>query len=153
MARPAKSAEVTSKHLTNQEKSARLAAERGLRGNADKIRPPTYLTKEQKKIFREIVREINAAGILGNLDVYILTTCAISIDRLREIENEINENKQVLGDGKLLAAKEKYTKDLFRCCNELCMSPQSRAKMGTLNLAAQKPENPLKKALQDDDDE
>ena len=122
MARPAKSAEVTSKHLTNQEKNARLAAERGLRGNADKIRPPAYLTKEQKKIFREIVREIN-------------------------------ENKQVLGDGKLLAAKEKYTKDLFRCCNELCMSPQSRAKMGTLNLAAQKPENPLKKALQDDDDE
>ena len=45
-----------------------------------------------------------------------------------------------------MPSKEKYTKDFFRCCNELCLSPQSRAKLANLNVQAQE-EDPLMKAL------
>lgn len=49
-----------------------------------------------------------------------------------------------------MASKDKYTKDLYRCCNELCLSPQARAKIGSLNLTASKnKEDPLLNALKE----
>lgn len=51
-------------------------------------------------------------------------------------------------DKEVLAAKDKYTKDFFRCCNELSLSPQSRAKLGNINLQVkQQQEDPLLKVL------
>ena len=51
-----------------------------------------------------------------------------------------------------MSAKDKYNKDFFRCCNELSLSPQSRAKFGNLTLQAkEKEEDPLLAALRDDD--
>ena len=53
-----------------------------------------------------------------------------------------------------MSSKDKYTKDFFRCCNELSLSPQARAKIGSLALQAkEKEEDPLIKALKGDDDE
>ena len=53
-----------------------------------------------------------------------------------------------------MSAKDKYNKDFYRCCNELSLSPQSRAKFGSLSLKAkEKEEDPLIKALKGDDDE
>lgn len=148
MARPCKSVEVTKKHLTKEELEARNEHEKKLKGNADKIRPPTYLNKDQKKIFKYIVKELAAAEILGNLDIYILSTCAISIDRLQSIETLINKDISNLYNKSLMASKDKYTKDLFRCCNELSLSPQARAKIGNLKLQAKEnEEDPVLKAL------
>ena len=150
MARPAMSAKTTSKHLTKSEIDAKGGTEDKLRGSADKLRPPSYLTKEQKKIFRFIVGELEASGILGNLDVYVLTECSIALDRMRVIESRINQEFEQITAAALMSAKERYTKSFFRCCNELCLSPQSRAKMGNLSSAAAE-ENPLIKALSDDE--
>ena len=36
-------------------------------------------------------KNIKNAGILGNLDLFVLETACISIDRLRKIEQQINE--------------------------------------------------------------
>lgn len=150
MARPAMSAKTTSKHLTKSELNAKNGTEEKLRGRADKLRPPPYLTPPQKKIFRFIVSELSASGILGNLDVYVLTECSIALDRMQEIESRINQDSAQLSNDKLLQSKDRYTKSFFRCCNELCLSPQSRAKMGNLSIAAAE-ENPLIKALSDDE--
>ena len=58
----------------------------------------------------------------------------------------------LLCDSSYMATKDKYTKDLYRCCNELCLSPQARAKIGSLAVqAAKQREDPLLKALRDDD--
>lgn len=152
-ARPAKSVAMMSKHLTKEEIQARQEQEERLKGLADKIKPPVYLNKEQKKIFRYIVDQLKASGILCNLDNYILTTCVIAIDRLQAIETLINEDINNLYNKDLMASKDKYTKDLFRCCNELSLSPQSRAKLGNLNLQVkQDSEDEVKKALRGDDD-
>lgn len=150
MARPAMSSKVTSKHLTKAENEAKSSMEEKLRGAGDKLKPPKHLTTAQKKIFKFIVKELESSGILGNLDVYVLTECSIALDRMQEIEARINNDPSQLANDKLQQTKDRYTKTFFRCCNELCLSPQSRAKMGNLNLQA-KEENPLVKALLEDD--
>ncbi len=153
MARPAKSVNVQNKHLSSAEEEARSFVENAVKGNGGLPNPPRHLSKEQKKIFRFIVGQLEASGILGTLDSYILTVCAVAIDRLTHIESMINEDVSLLKNDKLMASKDKYTKDLYRCCNELCLSPQSRAKIGSLAAqAAREKEDPLMKVLASFDD-
>ena len=153
MARPCKPIETQSRHNTKEEIEARKKQEEKLKGLADKIKPPKHLNKDQKKIFKYIVDELKASGILSNLDIYVLSTCSIAISRLTEIEKQINKDITNLWDKTLMSSKDKYTKDFFRCCNELSLSPQARAKIGSLALQAkEKEEDPLIKALKDDDD-
>lgn len=149
MARPCKSAKVIDKYgQTKAEIQARIEVEEKLKGGADKISPPKHLNARQKKIFNYIVQELEASQILGNLDIYILAQAATAIDRLQEIEKQINKDITKLFDKNVLSAKDKYTKDFFRCCNELSLSPQSRAKLGNINLQAkQQEEDPLLKVL------
>ena len=150
VARPSMSSKTTAKHLTKSEADIKSKTEEKLRGAGDKLRPPKYLTTAQKKIFRLIVKELEGSEILGNLDVYVLTECSIAIDRMQEIESRINQEPHNILNDKLLQSKDRYLKSFFRCCNELCLSPQSRAKMGNLNLQA-KEENPLIKVLLEDE--
>ena len=149
MARPAKSVAVSSKHFTSFEKNSRLENEKNLKGDCNKLKPPAYLTAPQKKIFKYIVRNLETSGILGNLDIYVLTECSICIDRMQTIEKNLNEKNSL--DPVLIGMKEKYTKAFFRYCNELCLSPQSRAKLANMNLS-EKEENPLLTILNDDDE-
>lgn len=149
MARPTKSAKVlTESSQTKDEINGRIQAEEKLKGAANNISPPNHLNARQKKIFSYIVQELHASGILGNLDIYILSACSIAIDRLQEIEKMINQDINLLMDKSLLSAKEKYSREFFRCCNELSLSPQSRAKLGNINMQAeQEKADPLLKAL------
>ncbi|UZP04869.1 phage terminase small subunit P27 family [Clostridium botulinum] len=137
MARPSMSASVTSKHLTEEERKNKVETEQKLKGNGEKIKPPKHLSKEQKKIFKYITNELVNSEILGNLDIYVLSTTAICVDRLQEIEKLINEDIEKLNDRKLMGSRKDYQSDLFRCMSELSMTPASRAKLGNLNLQAQ----------------
>lgn len=148
MARPSKSVKVMSKNLTKEEKELRLETEEKLKGGADNISPPNYLNSRQKKIFNYIVEQLKESGILGNLDIYILSQASISIDRLQEVEKIINNDISKLYDKDLIKVKSEYTKDFFRCCNELSLSPQSRAKLGNIKMQAeQERQDPLLQVL------
>jgi len=152
MARPSMSVKVTSKNLTQEEIKVRQETEDMLRGLADKLKPPTYLNKNQKKIFKYIVNELKASEVLGNLDVYILSSCATALDRLQVIETMINDEPEKLLDRALMSSKDKYTKDFHRAMTELSLSPAARAKLGNINLnKQQEQDDPLLKALADDD--
>ena len=152
MARPCKPAKVlTDKSQTKAEMSERERIEKRLRGEKLHITCPGDLSPSQKRIFRRIVKELSGCDILASLDSYLLRTAAISIDRLQTIEGMINEDPDMLTSKSLMTSKDKYTKDFFRCCNELGLSPQSRAKFA--NLMAAKAEDPLIAALTADDGE
>ena len=154
MARPCKNVNLISKHLTKEEKEKRKEAEEFLKGRVDNINPPEFLTKNQKKLFTYIKNELEESKLLNNLDVYILSTCVVAIDRLQFIENKINKNSRLILQKELMSAKDKYSKDLYRCCNELSLSPQSRAKLANINLQAkQDKEDPLLQILREDDEE
>ncbi|MDE5620337.1 MAG: P27 family phage terminase small subunit [Ruminococcus sp.] len=150
MARPAISANVTAKHLTNDEKNMRLETENKLKGSSDKLKPSKHLTASQKKIFKFIVSNLESSGILGNLDNYVLDECSICIDRMQTIERQVNECPELLSDSSLMSTKDRYTKAFFRYCNELCLSPQARAKIANLNLQ-DKAVNPLLPFIMNDD--
>lgn len=150
MARPSMSANVTSKHLTNEEKNIRTETENKLKGSADNLKPSKHLTVPQRKIFKFIVSNLESGGILGNLDKYVLDECSICIDRMQTIEKQVNECPELLSDSSLMATKDRYTKAFFRYCNELCLSPQARAKIANLSLQG-KDENPLLPLLMNDD--
>lgn len=148
MGRLGKSAKIQKPSLSKERFEKKLAVEESLRGNDDKLKPSSHLTIKQKKIFYKIVRELENSKILGNLDIYVLDHAAIAIDRLQTIEQMINQEDIFLTDKTLMSTKEKYTKDFFKCCQELCLSPSSRAKVGYNNLISSEAEtDPLLKIL------
>ena len=152
MARPARAIKTQSSNNTKKDIAIREEVEGKLKGATDKINAPKHLNREQKRYFKHIVDELTASGILGNLDVYVLAMCAISIERIKDIEERINKEPQLLYDAGLMSTKDKYAKDFFRCCNELCLSPQSRAKIGSMAAAAKKQPSKVLGIIGDDDE-
>lgn len=135
MARPCKSAKVlTESSQTKEEIDSRIEYEEKVRGKADHIVPSQELNENQLYLFNYIVNELKASEILSNLDKFLLTKCAIAIDRLKVLEEKCNKNPALMFNKDFKSAKETYDKDFYRCCNELCLSPQSRAKIANVNL-------------------
>ena len=153
MGRPAKASIVNVAKESKVEKELKKKTEEKLKGSAKRITPPSYLSPNQKKLFKTIVKNLTEAGILGVLDIYVLSSAAITIDRLMTMETQINENEDLLFDSKFMSSKDKYMKDFFRICNELCLSPQARAKISiaTVNGVKEGKKNPILDALLDDD--
>lgn len=148
MGRPSKNAKVSSKNLTKSESRTRLETEDKLKGKDKKPKASNRLNANQKKIFNFIADHYEDVGFLGELDEFILEMGAIAIDRLQQIEKMVNADINMLMSKELMAAKSKYTNDFFKCCAELSLSPQSRAKFGI--IATQKKEDdadPLLKVL------
>ncbi|WP_368262887.1 P27 family phage terminase small subunit [Clostridium disporicum] len=135
MARPCKSAKVlTECSQTKEEIDERVQKEDLIRGKADKLKPSMELTESQLYLFNFIVNELKASEILSNLDIFLLTKAAIAIDRLHYIESIVNKNPKALFNKEIMSKKDSYDKDFYRCCNELCLSPQSRAKIANINI-------------------
>lgn len=146
MGRPAKAISTKTGKIGNEEQKQRLQIENRLRGGTEKLVPPLYLTEDQMEIFNYIMGELAEARILGNLDLYVLSQTAICIDRVQKLEKQINDNPELIRNNAFMAGKDKYSKDFFRCCNELCLSPQSRAK---LSIQTVKPGEEKKKTIMD----
>ncbi len=162
MARPAKAIDTNSQKMSKQERKTREEAEKKLRGDNGNIKPFSYLNKRQKAIFKDILANLNSE-ILSNLDTYLLNQTAITIERLESLEKEINSASTIIDEnGKkkdkldvsmitsLKSVRDMYSKDFFRCCNELSLSPQARAK---LSINTQPPKKKtLMDILSEDDD-
>ena len=152
MGRPAKAVSANAKNMTIEERAKREAVENLVRGNADKLKAPSYLTRSQKKVFTYILNNLKESNMLGNLDIFILSQTAIAVDRVQEFDKKANSEPDILLLSSFRQARAEASKEFFRCCNELCLSPQSRAK---LSISVTKPEE--KKTIMDlineDDDE
>lgn len=123
--------------MSKAKKQKRMETEEKLKGKIDNLKPSSHLNANQKKIFNDVVGELEASDILGNVDIYILDTFAIAVDRLRQIEKAINQDFQLLMDKSLMASKSKYTHDLIQCVNQLSLSPSSRGKFAHMTLKAE----------------
>ncbi len=146
MGRPAKAIAAKTAKISRDETEQRLQIEDQLRGKADKLVPPLYLTDSQVEIFNYILTELEEAKVLGNLDLFALSQLAICVDRMQQLEDQINNNEGLLLESKLMSARERYSRDFLRLINEFCMSPQSRAK---LSISTVKPGQEKKKTLMD----
>lgn len=149
MARPAKSAELRSGHMTKAEKETRTIAENSVKGRACRLAPPKYLTREQAVLFRKLVKELRDSNVLSSLDVYVLSNCAIAIDRIRQYDESISANASLLYDRDVIGNRNKTVSEFLRYCNELCLSPQARAKIGTAAIIKQSQDNPTERMFDD----
>lgn len=152
MARPAKSVKVKSGEISSAEKQLRQEIEEKLCGPGGEIIAPDYLTDDQREIFEFIVSELKDSEILGRLDVYAVESTAIAISKVRQINEMGNKDPDLLSNTALQGTRAKYQQDVWRGLSELCLSPQARAKIGSLAAqAAKHKEDPLLKALMEDD--
>lgn len=76
------------KHLTKAEIEERARTE--VKAPADKVTAPPYLTPEQKKKFKKIVKELRAIDLISNLDVDALARLVIAQEKYMEITAELN---------------------------------------------------------------
>ena len=75
------------KHLTKAEIEARKNAE--VTAPCDKVRPPSYLTPEQKKQFRKIAKELLEIKLISNLDCDALARLLIAQTQYIEITGKV----------------------------------------------------------------
>lgn len=153
MGRPAKSARVKTGTITKEEETQRLEIEDKIRGKKDKLVPPVYLTEAQTGIFNYIMEELEEADILGNLDLFILAQTAIAVDRIRELDQQANDDKKLLFQSFFRQARAEASKEYFRCCNELCLSPQSRAKLSIAKVNPGEKKKTLMDLINEDDED
>lgn len=77
------------KHLTKAEIEERKNKE--IKAPADKVTPPKYLSKEQKKIFNKIKKQLLAIELISNLDVDALARFIIAQEKYIEVTQKIAE--------------------------------------------------------------
>lgn len=75
------------KHLTKAEIEARKNSE--VTAPNDKVRPPAYLTAEQKKKFRKLAKELLAVKLIANVDCDALARLLIAQEQFLEITEQI----------------------------------------------------------------
>lgn len=76
------------KHLTKAEIEERQRTE--IKAPADKVTAPAYLTPEQKKTFKKIVKELQKIGIVANLDVDALARLVVAQSKYIAVTEELN---------------------------------------------------------------
>ena len=146
--RKAVSARTTKKHLTKAEKEKRIAVENAFIDDAE-IEPPSYLTKTQLEAFHFIVDALRQAKVLSRLDTQTIIQASVAIDMLHTANKRVAKRPTLAIDREFVATQEKLVRTYLKLCDELCLSPQSRAKLGVL-VANQKEEeqDPLLNVLQ-----
>lgn len=146
MARPATSVKFTRRHITKQEKAVRLEIETQLQGKRlDPADIPEELTEEEAAAYIWLQTVLEPADILGEPDRETVKLAAISIARLKQIDDLIRNNPEMLTNKDVNAIRKNYADQCFTFCRELCLSPAARSKIGS--LASKKPEDPLMKIL------
>ncbi|MDK0745836.1 phage terminase small subunit P27 family [Clostridium perfringens] len=156
MAKASKPVNLLNKHLTKEEIANRKEQEEKLKGRDNKVyRTPATLSKEGKKVYKNLVGELRESNILNNLDIEILLTTVDSILRMQECKDIIDKTGVILTkeDGTLYrnpatTIYKDYNAIYNKCCMELGLSPSSRSKLSLINVNAQQNKNdPLLAAL------
>lgn len=137
--RKAVSARVTKKHLTKDEMEKRIAVENAFIDNGE-ITPPTYMTKDQLAAFKFIENALREAKVLSKLDTVTITQAAVAICMLHQSNKLVARRPTMAYDKDFVGTQERLVRTYLKLCDELCLSPQSRAKLGVL-VANQKKED------------
>lgn len=118
------------KHLTKAEIEQRKSTE--VKANSDKIKPPTYLTKEEKKQFKKISKELIDIGIMGNVDCEIL---AMYVESLTEYNKnslelkQLNPRKDYEDYNKIAIEKDRCIKQCRGFASDMGLTISSRCRL------------------------
>lgn len=131
-------------HLTKDEIEKRQEQEKVLEKlQSNKIRPPTWMSKMGKKIFKDIVKNLKEINILVNVDVYGLAIMADAMDKYIRctiaLHTEQLRIKQVskLGvsdvENPLVKTQIRYADIFKKYSSDFGLSPAARLKIVQAN--------------------
>ena len=145
----AKPARVSTGKVKKEKKEEPIAVESAVRGADDKLEAPDYLTEPEKEVYNFVLQELKPIRILSNVDYFTLARFSSAVVRLRAIEDRVRKEGIKVLDNDTLKIKASYLKDFDAGVRELALSPQARAKIGTLTIAAaEKKTDPVLKLLE-----
>jgi P27 family predicted phage terminase small subunit len=160
------------KHLTKAEIEERKNSE--VAAPSDKVRPPAYLTTEQKKNFRKLAKELLEIKLVANVDCDALARLLIAQEQFIEITKQIRntslminvpvyeeqenpdtgEKEQVqVGTGqvvngereRLMIIQDRCMKQCRQGAGDFGMTVSSRCRLVVPKSETQKPENKFAK--------
>ena len=160
------------KHLTKAEIEARKNAE--VIAPNDKVKPPAYLTQEQKKKFRKLSKELLEIKLIANVDCDALARLLIAQDQFIEVTQKIAETplmvevrvyetvlneetgakeriqvgtKEVVNEerDRLMIIQDRCMKQCRQGAGDFGMTVSSRCRLVVPKPPAQKPENKFAK--------
>ena len=87
--------------------------------------------------------------MLSRLDTQTIIQACVAVDMLNTSNKKVSRKPSLAIDREFVGTQEKLVRTYLKLCDELCLSPQSRAKLGVL-VANQKEEetDPLLNVLQ-----
>ncbi len=147
MARPATSVKLTRGHLTKTEKNIRLAVENRLRGGEFDDSVPEEFSDDEARAYIWLCEVLRPADILGEPDLQTMKLAAITIARLERLDQMAREDPALLLDKFYNGARNSYIAQYLKFCQQLCLSPGARAKVGSLVKNQKAAEDPLIKVL------
>ncbi len=138
-------AEGNKSHLTKEEIEQRQLQEETLdKLKNDKVKPPTWLGKLGKKVFKDIVLQMKELDILKNVDVYGLAITADAMDKYIQctialhteelsIESETRTGFTMI-ENPLVKTQRKYADLFHKYSANYGLSPAARLKIVTQNM-------------------
>lgn len=149
MARPSKPTAVSNRKIGAAEVAKRKAIESAVRGGDDNLTAPDYLSEPEREVYNFLLEELKPVRILSNVDQPVLERFSTAVVRLREIEAKVRAEGVESMTRDMVTVKNSYIKDFDAGVRELALSPQARAKIGTLTIAAaEKNADPVEKLLE-----
>ena len=136
------------KHLTKKEINDREKSE--IKAPCDKITPPSFLSKDQKKKFVLIADQLQEIGIMSNLDCDILSKFVVASDMYEYLTERLFDEEtrsDIFELEKVVNLQDKYYKQCLSISKELGLTISSRCKL--VMPKKEEKENPLIKVLQD----
>lgn len=148
MARPSKPLALKSKNHTKSEVEKIKKAEDKLKGNNEMIyKIPSDLSKEEKKVYEFLIKELKESDILNNLDIFVLRNACFAVVGMKRVQQKLMNTDDLvermngdLAKNPLHNVLKDYEKTFNWCCKELGLSPSSRSAIANLNLNAQEEE-------------
>ena len=160
------------KHLTKAEIEARKNSE--VTAPNDKVKPPAYLTPQQKKVFRKLSKELLEIKLIANVDCDALARLLIAQEQFIEVTRKIAETplmtevrvyetvenaetgqkervqvgtKEVVNEerDRLMVIQDRCMKQCRQGASDFGMTVSSRCRLVVPKPPAQKPENKFAK--------
>lgn len=148
------------KSESKEQLAKREEIERQLMGNSDDVKSiPEYLNEEEKVYYKWLVNEIEICGLITNLDKPLLEQTANCLWVMNQCDEHIRKNGiliQKVDKFGLIEEKENpsikiklsYQTKYASLCNQLGLSPASRAALASRKMEAKEnDEDPVIKVL------
>ena len=134
-------------HSTKNEKTIRLAVENRFRGERYDETVPEEFDDDEARAYEWLCNVLRPADVLGEPDRHTMKLAAITIARLERLDQMAREDPELLLNKFYNGARNGYIAQYLKFCQQLCLSPGARAKVGALVKNQKAAEDPLIKVL------